>query len=68
MAKVACPLVCGVSKNAVRKNANGTAERQNTNRRPNIVPKFALLNNPPVVNNVQRKDRTNPVIIPSDMK
>ena len=68
MAKVACPLVCGVSKNAQRKKANGTAERQNTNRSPNIVPKLALLNNPPVVNRAQRKDSTNPVITPSDMK
>jgi hypothetical protein len=68
MASVACPLVCGVSKNAHRKKANGTADRQNTNRRPKIVPKLALLNNPPVVNKVHKNESTNPVITPSDIK
>jgi hypothetical protein len=57
-----------VSKKEQMKNANGTADKQKTNSRPRMVPKFASLNRPPTVNNVHRKDRTNPRMIPSEMK
>ncbi len=65
---MACPLVCGVSKNEQMKKAKGTAERQYTNSRPRMVPKLAPLNRPPTVNNVQRKESTKPKITPSEMK
>ena len=68
MARVAWPLVCGVSKKALMKNANGTVDKQNTSSMPRITPKFASLKRPPVEMMAHEKDRMKPKIAPSERK
>lgn len=67
-ASVACPLVWGVSKKALRKNANGTTEMQKHSSMPRTTPKLAPLNSPPVDMIAQVKDMMKPKMTPSERK